>query len=183
MSIKQINIDMLGDEEPKERRTPTKLEQWISDKWDSIHYTIWRKPKRIISNFWYFRKEIADFHGWDYNYNFNLFIKSLEKTANTIESNDIIVDAKETADSIRKFCNLYKRYIEDNYIEEAGCNWDNVKMKFVPIPGDENLRELKYERDYTEEEWKEFREKSNELRQKDFDEMIEEFKKFETWWD
>jgi hypothetical protein len=90
---------------------------------------------------------------------------------------------KETADSIRNFIRLYERYQDDNYIEEAGCNWDNVQMTFKPVDSKDDLSEIDFVSEYTEEQMDEFRDKAQELREKDFNEMVEEFKKFETWWD
>jgi len=180
MNTKQLNIEELEDGKPY--KEPSKLKKWFDKTQNNIHYYCWKNPKRIVYNFWYFRKEIYYFRDFDYTYNFDLFIKSLERTANTIDSNEVIVNHKETADSIRNFCKLYKRYINDGYIEEAGCNWDNISFSFEPIEGSD-LLELKSDSKYSEEEMKEFYKKADILRKKDFGALVEEFKKFETWWD
>lgn len=180
MSVKQMNMDF---DDSKPYRKPSKIKEWFSDKWNSIHYYCYRNPKRIIYNFIYFFKVVYRYRDFDYNYNFDLFLHSLERTANAIDKRELIVEHKETADSIRNFIRLYKRYIEDNYMEEAGCNWDNVKMKFTPVENNDELSEMKFDSSYTEEQMTEFRKKGQELREKDFNELIEEFKKFEGWWD
>ena len=185
MSAKALNIegDIIPPNKRKKRTKWNKFTYWLEfDVWNSITYYCWRNPKRIVYNFIYFFKVVYKYRDFDYCYNFDMFLHSLERTANAIHKREIIVEHKETADSMRNFIRLYKRYIDDNYMEEAGCNWDNVQFNFEPIEG-KDLFEMKRESSYTDEEMDSFRTKAQELREKDFNEMIEEFKKFEGWWD
>jgi|SaaInlV_125m_DNA_1040241.scaffolds.fasta_scaffold09865_10 hypothetical protein len=183
--MKAINIDT--DAIPrKKRKKPSKFQKfktWLEfDVWNSITYYCWRNPKRIVYNFIYFFKVVYNYRDFDYSYNFEMFHKSLERTANAIDTKEIIVDHKETADSIREYIRLWKRLQDDDYVEEAGCNWDNVNLRFEPIK-DEDLFEMKSDSSYSEEEMNEFYKKAKVLREKDFELMIEAFKKYEQWWD
>ena len=184
INAKQINIDMddvkaIPRKDRKELSKFKKFTNWLEyDVWNNIHYYSWRNPKRIVYNFWYFRKEIYNFRDFDYNYNFELFIKSLDRTADNIESSDMVVDANETAESIRNFIRLYKKHVDDDYMEEAGLDWDNFRLEHLPYaPG------ITTKSTYTDVEYREFRDKADALRKKDFDLLITEFKKFERWWD
>ena len=55
-------------------------------------------------NVWFFRDQLKDHRHWDYSYCLDLFIKSLERLADTIEGYDRHVNSKETATEIRSFC-------------------------------------------------------------------------------
>jgi hypothetical protein len=189
MSAKEINIDNIDvDFVPrKKRKKPSiwkKFTNWLYWKvWNNIDYYCWRNPKRIVYNFIYFFKVVYNYRDFDYSYNFEMFHKSLERTANAIDTKEIIVDHKETADSIREYIRLWKKLQDDNYIEEAGCNWNNINFRFEPVEDDDELFEMKRDSSYSKEEMQEFHKQADTLRKKDFELMIEAFRKYEQWWD
>ena len=87
-----------------------KLSRFIAD----LKYTIGRKisdiecavkkPFRFIAKVWYFRKVLWDYSCWDYQYNLNLLIRSLENSADFYESGKCIaVEGDEKAKEIRQF--------------------------------------------------------------------------------
>lgn len=149
---------------------------------DYFYYYCWKNPKRISTNLIYFFKVVYNYRDFDYTYNFDLFIHSLERTADAIDKRKIIQSHKEHADSIKNFIRLYKKLRDDDYIEEAGCNWDNINFKFTPITNSDCFAMSK-ESTYTKEEMEKFHEDADILRSKDFEEMINEFKKYQRWWD
>jgi hypothetical protein len=190
MSAKEINTEGWDLEPRKKRKKLTKFKKftnWLDDKRNSIHYYCWRNPKRIVYNFIYFFKVVYKYRDFDYSYNFELFHKSLERTANAIDTKEIIVDHKETADSIREYLRLWNKLQDDNYVEEAGCNWNNVSFRFEPLEdkdeNGDNYFEMKRDSSYSNEEMDNFHKQAEILRQKDFELMIEAFKKYPSWWD
>lgn len=63
-----------------------------------------------IVNFWRFRKEVYNFRNWDYDYNMNLFLKSLEITADGIEKEKAHENYQKYVKDIRSFISDYKNY-------------------------------------------------------------------------
>jgi len=182
MSSKQLNIDI--NKIKKQSKLIIKLDGY----WTSFTWYIWRGPIRFLDrlwNFWRFRKEIFNFRSWDYTYNFELFIKSLEFTADGISKREIITDHQETSSDINRFIFLYNKQVNDNYFEEAGGDYNRLLFATKPIPNTDmyELIEDKSENSYTIEQRNEIRKNADILRSKDFDEMIEVFKKFQEWWD
>jgi hypothetical protein len=93
-------------------------------KLKSLYKTVKRtisKPFVFLKNVWYLRKEIWHFRGWDYQNNLELFLKSLELTAEFYEKGEMVASPKEHADNtakeIREFVHLM-RCSQDPY-EEA----------------------------------------------------------------
>lgn len=166
MNTKELNVDCSELECQKPKKNPSKFKLWLEDtiddikwEWHNLTYKCWRRPKMVIHNFWVFRKEIANFRDYDYEYNFSLFNKSLELTANGIDDREVITDHKETADQIRKVIKLYEKICEDNYYQEIEGSNDTIEDKR------ENYKI------------------AEQNKQKDIKKYLEELSKFETWWD
>lgn len=143
----------------------------------NIRYYFWKNPKRIILNFWRFRKEISGFRDFDYHYNFSLFNKSLEITANAIDKRELIMSHKEVHDEIKRLIELYDRLCNDTlYFEEAGGDWCKIKFDVV----DNKLIDKK---EYSQNAYDEIRKNGKKLYEKDLEEFGELIKKFPKWWD
>lgn len=159
------------------------ISDWFEIFWKEIRYYCLRAPIRIVTNIWYFRKEIIQFRDFDHNYNFDLFIKSLEKTSNGIRKRKIIMESENISNEISRFCELYKRLRNDDYLEEIGWNWDLVEHHWDPIDDENSRLRIEYKKPYTKESWEEFSDKADIVRKKDQEEFFELFKKYERWWD
>ena len=104
------------------------LKQRLSQKWEDFmlwKFTYWVKDARValkapfifIENVWWFRKQLWKFRTWDYMYNLQMFVRSLEKTANFLESGHALAEgADKAAADIRKFIHLIE-VSEDPYTE------------------------------------------------------------------
>lgn len=145
--------------------------------WLNIRYYLWKNPKRIVLNFWRFSKLVYKFRDFDYHYNFALFNKSLEITANAINKRELIESHKEVHDQIKRFIELYDRITNDTiYFEEAGGDWDRITFDIE----DNKLIDTK---SYTDEEYTKLREKSHKLYENDLKEFGILIKNFPSWWD
>jgi len=198
MNSKAINIEKLNievDDKIPPKKKKSKVKRAIRNFWDdttnNISYYGWRNPKRIVYNFIYFFKVVYKYRDFDYTYNFDLFIHSLERTAKAIDKHEIIVDHKETANSITEFIRLYKKQVEDDYFEEAGGDYTKVGFNFEPMESKTNdYGEPYYEMKqkvgseyYTAEEKEEIHKQADILRKKDELALVEAFKLYATWWD
>lgn len=66
--------------------------------------TAYWNVRLFLRNAWDFRKELMSFRRYDYQHNLDLFAKSLELTADFLDSpNSITVEASSNAEEIRKF--------------------------------------------------------------------------------
>tara|TARA_R110000796_G_scaffold159388_3_gene276187 strand:- start:12103 stop:12603 length:501 start_codon:yes stop_codon:yes gene_type:complete len=158
----------------KELSIYRKVCNWLDwDVWNKLHYNVWRNPKRVVMNFWKFRKEIAEFRDFDYCYNFRLFHKSLEMTAHAIDNRELVESHIVKASSIKRYIELWERIEEDNYLEQAGRDWEK----------DNSLSDDKTIFKYTSEENAEFFRKAKIYKDNDFRKMLEAFKDYQRWWD
>ena len=90
---------------------------WWYRTYETVRYDI----PRFFKNVWKFRKEMYDFHAWDYGYNLDLFKRSLELTADYLEKDGIEVDSsrlKKVA-KIRRAVELLGNVRGNSYIEKA----------------------------------------------------------------
>jgi hypothetical protein len=65
-----------------------RYETWWYKTYDTIRYGV----PRFFKNVWTFRKEMYEFQDWDYGYNLDLFKRSLELTADYLETKGIEVN-------------------------------------------------------------------------------------------
>ena len=94
---------------------------WLVRNWPEIKYKIHRSyrnarntvlaPFKFLQNIWRFRKELWRFRTFDYKFNTDLFKRSLELTADFMESEDALsANAKTDAKEIRKFIYYLNTY-------------------------------------------------------------------------
>lgn len=102
---------------------------WKSLEIMSRHQTWWYKTYEVFrykipmffKNVWYFRKELWRFRGWDYTFNLDIFARSLEKTAHTLEFYGHEVDGPrfKKVEKIKRVITIIKNLDESNYIDIA----------------------------------------------------------------
>jgi len=142
--------------------------------------TFFRKIRRILfyndfvmflRNAWAFRRELADFRGYDYTYNLNIFCRSLELTKEFLESDKAITEsapqhAEEIADfleDIKRFHNAYE-YAE----KELGYRFSD----FPPKSEEEEINDKK------------LGDKIHEIEQNSWNKAMDNLKKnAQGWWD
>lgn len=154
------------------------LKNWCYyEIYNTFIYYMWRNPKRILLNFWHFRKEIYNFRDFDYSYNFELFIKSLKLTAEGIKNRERISSYQDVSTEILRFIELYDSLTEKNttYLEKVNCDFNKL---LSPLDKENNNVV-----EYTPEEWKQLLENSNKLYKKDLDEYLNILSNFQDWWD
>ena len=110
---------------------------WKSLKRLSRHQTWWYKTYNFfrrdlpyfLENIWFFRKELWSFRSWDYTYNLQMFRRSLEKTANTIEFYGIEIDSSrlKKVEKIKRVIYLLDRIKTDNYLSDAEKELGEIK--------------------------------------------------------
>ena len=87
-------------------------------RWRNKYRPAIKSPHMFLKNVWRFRKELWNFRSFDYSYNLKIFTRSLELTADFLESEDAMSqEAKRDAKDIRKFIRLMEIY--QNPMEEA----------------------------------------------------------------
>jgi hypothetical protein len=80
--------------------------KWFKDQLSSISDRYWN-VKSFIINAWRFRHELVEFGPYDYSCNLHLFARSLEITADFLESDKAMTcSAAEHAEEIREFLDL-----------------------------------------------------------------------------
>jgi hypothetical protein len=94
-----------------------RYETWWYKTYEAVRYDM----PRFFKNIRRFRRELCDFQDWDYGYNLDLFKRSLELTADYLETKGIEVDVsriKKVA-KIRKAVELLGNVRGDSRIERA----------------------------------------------------------------
>jgi hypothetical protein len=102
---------------------------WKSLRTMSRHQTWWYKTYEFfrrdlpyfIENIWFFRKELWAFRSWDYNFNLQMFRRSLEKTAHTLEfyGNEVEESRMKKVQKIKRLVELINNLNETSYISRA----------------------------------------------------------------
>ena len=128
---------------------------------DTIRYNI----PTFFKNIYRFRKELYDFHWWDYRFNLNLFKKSLEITAYSIEKHGQEIDEhrlKKVSD-IKIVCQILQDFDDGkrlSYAEkELGLTYtENNGGLFEPVKDKEaakiNYKISKKANELEQERWK-----------------------------
>ena len=92
---------------------------WCRQLFEDLSMTYWN-VRLFFKNVWVFRKELAAFRRYDYCYNLNLFTKSLEETANFLDSNkSVACSSVENAEEIRTFVDLLTHSQHPDNLAEA----------------------------------------------------------------
>jgi len=80
--------------------------EWFRRQFTKINDKYWN-VKMFVRNTWRFRKELVEFGAFDYSCNLRLFARSLEITADFLESDKAMTcSAPEHAEEIREFLDL-----------------------------------------------------------------------------
>jgi hypothetical protein len=70
---------------------------------------ILKLPFRFLKNVWLFRKELWNFREFDYRFNLQIFMRSLELTSRHLDGGCCVSEGKqEEAENIREFIRLMK---------------------------------------------------------------------------
>jgi len=104
-----------------------KIYRWFRRTIESAKDQFWNIVW-FFRNLWIFRDQLKSHRHWDYSYCLELFIKSLERLADTIEAYDRHENSKETATEIRDFCLK---------LEIMKCPYDYVEMQLGYKPDSE----------------------------------------------
>ncbi len=83
----------------------------------------------FLENIWYFRKQLWAFRSWDYSFNLDMFARSLEKTAHTLEfhGNEIESTRMKKVKKIKRVVHLIGNSNESNYIFLAESELGKLK--------------------------------------------------------
>ena len=146
---------------------------WKSLRVMARHQTWWYKSYEVFrykipmffENLWFFRKQLWEFRSWDYSFNLDLFARSLEKTAHTLEfyGNEVDGPRMKKVEKIKRVIELIKNSREDQYIYQAekelgeirGENWFLGDDELNPEDMEHNRNVYAKAREIEDSEWKE----------------------------
>lgn len=123
-----------------------------------------KKLINFIINCWTFRKELTEFQTYDYSYNLQLLVKSLELTKETLKEE---YTNEETLAKMERIIELIHRMIDgDDYYNDLAEQITNIKLSKETSHSDM----MKFYGEVCRQEQKDMEE---------FQELIPEIKK---WW-
>lgn len=100
-------------------------------------------PFWFLKNVWRFRRELFHFRDFDYAYNLRIFARSLEITAEFLESGDAMsASAKRDARDIRKFLRYLRTHEEPMREAERLSGKDFAELYLDPDTQRPEFREL-----------------------------------------
>jgi hypothetical protein len=127
-----------------------------------------------------FGKFLISYREWDYAHLIELNIFAINRIANTIEKNNIIVSNKRVARQMRYAAFLLKRINSGNYFDKE---YQALADKYEPGPLFTPDGYYRVPPEYSQELRKLF-EKEEELLQKDIDRLGRHVRKnYRKWWD
>lgn len=113
--------------------------------WWYKSYEVFRyKIPSFFRNLWYFRKELWEFRGWDYNFNLRLLSRSLQKTAHIMEyhGQEVEIYRMRKVNKIKRVVEILESIRESVYIDRAEKELGEIK----------NLDGWRMDREDTQEE-------------------------------
>ena len=93
-------------------------------------YEVFRyKIPFFFRNLWYFRKELWEFRGWDYNFNLRLLSRSLQKTAHVMEyhGQEVEIYRMRKVNKIKRVVEILESIRESVYIDRAEKELGEIK--------------------------------------------------------
>lgn len=172
---------------------------WKSLKRLSRHQTWWYKTYEVLrykipmffENLWYFRKELWRFRSWDYTFNLQMFSRSLEKTANTIEfyGNEVNETRMKKVEKIKRVVEIIKSLDESNYICRAENEIGELKntdgwfdeREDTPEERDHNKKVFELANKIEEDEWNELWEILKGQNHKEYTELMKSATEEDMW--
>lgn len=142
--------------------------------------TPWYNFKHGIKNIWNFKKIVWEHRDWDYEYILRMQYFQLERLKNLIDKygNEVDESRIPKVKDMERCIELIKNIIDDEYYTRVGCANQNYKFE---LNEDDTLSLIS---SYTDEEFREFYEKTIELKEKEIEELYKILKeKSESWWD
>jgi len=145
----------------KSLKTLSRQQTW----WYKTYEFFRRDLPYFLENIWFFRKELYTFRSWDYSYNLDLFRRSLEKTAHTIEHYGHEVDESrlKKIEKMKRSIQLIKNIRSDEYINQSELElgelknsdwlWDNIED--TEEESIHNKKIFERAREIEDSEWKE----------------------------
>ena len=128
------------------------------------------QPYIFLWNVWHFRKEMWRFRQWDHMFNLEVFLRSLELTAQHLDSEDCVTSCgHDDAAEIRKFINLVK--CSQNPDEEAarltGIDVD-IGLRVLQASGWNFMYANEPEKNWTQDQkdYEILRKKANEIEER-----------------
>ena len=145
----------------------------ISDTWFKFKRAIWALYK-------YFRIT-TKMVPWDYGSILEMMKFQITILANYLEEKGIEVekDRLPKIEKMRRFIELADNHIKNDYGNRCGFNYENNEFVLV----EENLYEFKAKDDDIDKMNEIAIKNSNELEEKEWNEMTEILKDMNTWWD
>jgi len=98
--------------------------------WWYKSYEVFRyKIPSFFRNLWYFRKELWEFRGWDYNFNLRLLSRSLQKTAHIMEyhGQEVEIYRMRKVNKIKRVVEILESIRESVYIDRAEKELGEIK--------------------------------------------------------
>ena len=173
----------------------------------AMHQTWWYKTYEVfrykipmfLKNIWYFRKELWSFRSWDYTFNLQIFGRSLEKSAYTLEFHGHKVETTKMkkVEKMKRVVQIIKNLNESNYISMAEAEFGELKnnnflfKEDTPEEEEHNRkvfnRATELEKQEFEELWRILKGQNHEDFKKIYDKLSDEekmeYNHWENWFD
>jgi len=97
-----------------------KIYDWFRHKFLAGIVGKWWTVRTFCENVWVFRRELATFRPFDYSFNLAILKRSLEQTANLLDSdNAYSMSAEGSAEEIRSFLDCLEHFENPTGLAEA----------------------------------------------------------------
>lgn len=119
----------------KSLETLNRHETWWYKTYEVFRYKI----PMFIKNFWFFRKNLWEFRGWDYSFNLSLLARSLEKTSSVLENgHEVDITRLKKVEKIKRVIQIINDMRESVYITKAENELGELIINdwgFEPVDG------------------------------------------------
>lgn len=135
---------------------------------------------RFIKNVWRFRKELSNFQDWDYNFNLDLFKKSLQFTHDYMKKDGLEVDEDRLpkVEIMQEVIDAIDKVSYHDFIDEA-----ETQLCVKATMENTSNKDSEFDWKYTEHSKRVYK-LSDELEQKNWNKIWDLIKNnMQGWWD
>ncbi len=169
-----------------------KIHEWFRDNVLETFSDWWWNFRRFFVNVWIFRRELASFRPFDYSFNLAILKRSLEETADLLDSEHACaVGSEGRAEEIRSFLDCLEHFENPTSLAEARLgyrhNWELWLDQMDKAYDDPDSKEGQFIRMPVLERSdadKQFWEVTHKIEEEMWDKAWEKFsKQARGWWD
>jgi hypothetical protein len=146
------------------------------------------ETKQGFKNILFFFNVVWNFRDWDYSYNLNLFIKTLELTLESIKNSyEVEEDKNKKIKDIERVIELINNITTDNYLERVSKKYDKNFSDLINVeyetPDEQGLIKMNFIYPEGEDIVDKIQKETQELENSENEELFELLKNnLKTWW-